>query len=220
MVNVCQLLIDQCAMKNQVRVVACFVVLSFSFYSCMVPFGDHQTAKLVGKGNAEVEPFYSTYVWGASQAGLYMDYGLTDFMDVRASFSKFGDFKHNKDIVSIASFAPKIRLKKDVAALSLPVGMELDNHIVVTQPTLLLTSSVTPNIDLTFSPKAILTLQAPDDFSKEPLFAANIGLSIHIKGTPFTIRPEVGFGTEMRQFFNSGNWTYGGGLGLAFKIGR
>lgn len=186
----------------------------------MVPFGDHQTAKLVGKGNAEVEPFYSRYVWGASQAGLNVDYGLAEIVDVRASYSMFGDFNHNKDVVSIASIAPKIRLKKDVAALFVPIGMELKNNIVVTQPTLLLTSPVTSNLDLTFSPKAIFTLQAPEDFSTEPLFAANIGLSLHIKGTPFTLRPEVGFGTEMRKFFNSGNWTYGGGIGLAFKIGH
>lgn len=200
--------------------VALLLLLSNSFQSCMVPFGDHQTAKLVGKGNTEVEPFYSRYVWGASQAGVNVDYGLAESVDVRASYSMFGDFSHNKDIVSIASVAPKIQLKKDMMAISIPLGMELKDKIVVTQPTLLLTSSVTPNIDLTFSPKAIFTLQAPNDFSTEPLFASNIGLSIHIKGTPLTLRPELGFGTEMRKFFNSGNWTYGGGIGLAFRIGR
>lgn len=232
-------------MKKAIGFGSILFLLTVILASCAIPFSDFQTAKTVGEGKVEFSPFLSmyfgdpqyldesedldleSYVLPMSLIGLNVDFGLTDQMDLRTTFStclyetNFG-------------LAPKYSLLKDRIALAVPVGLvyNVDGNTMVydeevtpddavrtyyVQPTLLFTFPVNDIMDLTVSPKAVFFKVGRD--WQNPKLAMNLGINLHTRNNRFSFRPEFGMATPSNEPFGPETYFHLG-LGLAFKIGK
>ena len=124
--------------------------------------------------------------------GLQFAYGIQDNLNFRLRYERI-DVDPLDTGVNVWGFGPKICLKKDVAAIYLPVGFATGELIESSNswqfhPTLLTTAPVNDNMEFNTSLKYILTFhEDADDY-----LAFNFGLGLSNDLAKYAIRPEVG----------------------------
>lgn len=182
---------------------------------CVAPFSDLQSARLLGKGNVEVTPSF-TSVSGSEDGqtehlfnhyGAQIGFGLAKFMDLRLRY-EYLSFSEEEETVSanVLGFGPKFRLAKNWLAFYVPVGfafggdIEGSSHSWQVHPTLLATIPVAKFLEINPSAKVMIPF---DKDAFDTLYAFNLGLAISSDVTKWAIRPEVGIcmGIEGVSFF-------------------
>jgi hypothetical protein len=175
------------------------LLLLITFQNCAPVFSDMQSARLVGKGNFEVTPSYSTVSFGEggesegiqNHIGAQFALGLSEKVDLRARFEHIWlkeDGEYNEQIIGIG---PKFSLVKDRIAGYLPVGFALSDvgESIQVHPTLLFTVPIVPD-KLDFNPSAKYLISFCDGC--ENLVAFNLGLGFSEDITRWAIRAEYG----------------------------
>lgn len=169
--------------------------------SCVSSFSELQGARLVGEGNAEITPYYTTVSGGdqedyggvQNQIGLNMAVGLSSKMDLRMRVEniwlKDDDFSNGYAVVGVG---PKLSLVENIMSAYLPVGRALGENTSDSweiQPTLLLTLPAVENIlDINLTPKYIFNLcEDCDDY-----LAFNLGLAVSNNLSKWAFRAEYG----------------------------
>lgn len=199
------------SVRNSIVLLALATALAFAS-GCVAPFSDLQSAKLVGKGNFEVTPGYSSISAadeGESQKiqdhyGVQVGYGLTKSIDLRLryeylSFTLEDETAH----LNIFGFGPKFRLFKNWLAFYVPVGFAFGGDLEdgatseswQVHPTLLATVTVGKFLEINPSAKIMIPFEK-DSF--DTLYAFNLGFALSTDVSKWAIRPEVGvcFGFE------------------------
>lgn len=153
------------------------LVTLFAANSCAPVFSNLQSAKLVGKGNVEAAPhFTSTSHYSETEhiqdhVGLQLGYGLSNRFDIIARYENIsGPSNGNANVFGIG---PKMSIIKDRMAAYLPVGFAFGGDIdgmdqFQTQPSLIFTFPVGRYVEINPSTKAII--------SNDVYYAANLGL--------------------------------------------
>jgi hypothetical protein len=188
--------------------------LVIATYSCAPVFSTLQSAKMVGKGNFEVAPHFTTTSSTSdgetdhvqNHYGFQLGYGISDRFDVSARYEYITMANAN-----IFGIGPKASLVKDRIAAYLPVGFAFGGDIggiqeFEVQPTVLFTLPVGQYIEINPSVKSIIG----DDF----YMAFNLGLGLSSDFNKYAIRPEYG------MLFNPGEKGHLGqfSIGLSFKL--
>jgi hypothetical protein len=202
------------------RAISLLIVCTLYVTGCVVaPFSDIQSAKLVGPGNVEATPhyssIYSSYEGDSEQVqdnfGMQLGLGITSFMDVRARYELIHvDEDYN---VNVFGFGPKFSLIKDYVAFYTPVGFAFGEDIETSEtwqvhPTLLFTLPVNRYFEINPSAKLLIPFQEDSD----TLVAFNLGAGISSDLEKWAIRPEIGF------LFNPGEEGYYFHLSLGFSL--
>ncbi|MCK4539406.1 MAG: hypothetical protein KAV42_11475 [Candidatus Krumholzibacteria bacterium] len=167
---------------------------------CAPSFSELQSAKLVEMNRVEVAANYSMVSFlheGENEKmqdhfGLQFAYGVLDNVNFRFRYERI-DVDPLDTGVNAWGFGPKICLKKDVAAIYLPVGFATGENIETSEswqfhPTLLTTAPVNEYMELNTSFKYLLTF----DEDSNDYFAFNLGLGLSNDLARYAIRPEVG----------------------------
>jgi hypothetical protein len=187
-------------------VITCFLFFVLVFLAGCAPiFSDLQSAKLVGKGEYEVTPGFSTVSFSnegntehiQNHFGLQAAYGVHDNVDLRLRFERVTvDTERDESLgANVLGFGPKIGLAKDNAALYLPIGFAFGEDVedISTtwefHPTLLFTLPVGNNFEFNPSAKALIPLNREN---ADVLVAFNIGAGISSDLSKWVIRPEYG----------------------------
>lgn len=207
------------SLRNVLAVFALTAMAAF-VTGCVAPFSDLQSARLLGKGNIEVTPSY-TSVSASSEGetqhvmnhyGAQIGFGLAKFMDLRLRYEHLS-ISDEEDSISanVIGFGPKFRLAKNWLAFYVPVGfafggdIEGSSHTWQVHPTLLATFPVAKFLEINPSAKVMIPF---DNDAFDTLYAFNLGLAISSDVTKWAIRPEVGICTNFE-----------GGHFLQFSIG-
>jgi hypothetical protein len=195
---------------------ACLLGLAALFPGCAPIFSDLQGARLVGPGNIEATPgFSSVYISenGKSEQvqnhlGLQAGIGILSSLDLRLRYERVLDYDLNA-----VGFGPKIALVKDRVAFYVPVGFAFGEDVKSsetweTHPTLLFTFPVAKSFELNPSAKVLIPLSG----ERDTLFAFNLGAAVG-NVRKWAIRPEVGlcFNPGESGFF----WQFSIGLSLS-----
>lgn len=192
--------------------------------SCAPVFSDLQSARMVGKGQHEITPGFSSVSFsedgqsGGVQNELSFNYayGLSDKVDLRFRYFYVwakGEGASFGDNISAIGIGPKISLVEDRVALFLPLGLPFGKGVEQSNlqfhPTLLLTQSLVPEkLDVTLGSKYIATFAE----GAEGLVAFNLGAafsSTNLKD--WAIRLEYG------RLFNPGEMGSFGQFSLGFS---
>lgn len=185
------------------------VLVGFVFMAgCAPPFSTLQSAKLAGKGKAEITPIFSivhflndgemTHI--QNEYGLQGAYGLNDKIDFRLRYEfinvEYDDPYYGTIDVSahVIGLGPKIEIYKDMHALHLPIGFAFGEDIDFSEtwqfhPTFLFSLSVGKNVEFNPSIKILVPLTGDGDV----LVAFNLGAGISGDLKKWAIRPETGF---------------------------
>lgn len=171
--------------------------------SCAPVFSDLQSARLVGEGNLELTPSYSSVSFGndgesssvQNHFGVQAGFGMSEKMDLRARIEYINVSNSNggESInATVIGVGPKFQLIEDRMAAYIPIGAGFGSNIETSQswqmqPTLLFTFPISESIE--FNPSAKYLIQFAED--AENLVAFNFGLGIGEYGR-FVIRPEFG----------------------------
>ena len=138
------------------------IFMVFVSFSCAPVFSDLQSAKLVGKGNFETTPNFTTTSWTANgetdhiqnHFGFQLGYGLSNRVDLRARYEFIGGDKDVADVkLNVFGIGPKISLLKDRIAAYVPIGFAFGGDVegideIELQPTLLFTIPVGENVEI------------------------------------------------------------------------
>ena len=194
---------------------------------CVAPFSDIQSAKLLGKGNVEVTPSYSSVSVTSegetehvqNHLGVQAGFGLLEFMDLRVRYERItGDLDEEESFgVNVIGFGPKFRLAKNWLALYVPVGFAFGEDIEIAEtwqvhPTLLATFPFGKSFELNPSAKVMIPLKKNE---LDTLYAFNLGAAISTDVSKWAIRPEVGICTN----FEGGHYMHFSiGLSLSSKL--
>lgn len=188
----------------QLKILFLFAIFPLlTIKSCAPVFSDLQSARLVGDGNLEFTPSYSSVSFGndgesssvQDHFGIQGGYGISEKVDLRAriEYINVNNADSGGDInVTVIGIGPKFQLIEDRMAAYIPIGAGFGPNIETSQswqmqPTLLFTFPITETIE--FNPSAKYLIQFAED--TENLVAFNFGLGIGEYGR-FVIRPEFG----------------------------
>jgi hypothetical protein len=171
-------------------------ILTMTVYACAPVFSSLQSAKLIGKGNVEVAPhFTSTSAIGEGESehvqnhfGFQLGYGLSNHIDIITRYENIAGSMGNIS-ANVFGIGPKVSLIKDRMAAYVPVGFAFGGDLggvseFEVQPTLLFTMPVGKYVEINPSAKGIIG----DDF----YYAVNLGLGLSTDFTKYVIRPEYG----------------------------
>lgn len=196
------------SVRNSIALIALATALALAA-GCVAPFSDLQSAKLVGKGNFEVTPGYSSIAAsdeGESQKfmenyGVQVAYGVTKFMDwrLRYEYIRF-DVEEDTAKTNMFGFGPKFRLFKNWLAFYVPVGFAFGGDLEEgassetwqVHPTLLGTLTIGKFLEINPSAKVMIPF---DKDSFDTLYAFNLGFALSTDVSKWAIRPEVGLCT-------------------------
>jgi len=201
-------------------VVVLMYALTALMWSCAPVFSDLQSARLVGKGNFEAAPHFTTTSSTSegetehvqNHFGLQGAYGISDGFEVRARYEHISvaDDGGNANVFGIG---PKASLLKDRIAAYLPVGFAFGGDVdgieeVEVQPTLLFTLPVGRYVEINPSAKGII--------GEEFYVAFNLGMGLSSNFNKYALRPEYG------MLFNPGESGHFGqfSLGLTFRLSK
>jgi len=188
--------------KNKKGILSAMVLIAIAVLaqSCAPVFSDLQSARLVGKGNVEATPSYSTVGFseeGESEGiqnhvGLQLAYGISSKIDLRLRYEYIW-LKEGEDYSkSVIGLGPKFSLLENKIAFYLPVGRALGEETSETwqlHPTLLLTfPAMEDKLDISFSSKYLIAFCEDCD----NLVAFNLGLALSKNVKRWAIRPEYG----------------------------
>ena len=194
-----------CALYTFIGIIFLLVCLTVLFPGCFAPvFSDLQSAKLVGPGNLEVTPSFSSVSFSSegesehvqNHLGIQAGLGVSSLMDFRLRYERLSvDQGDNESFgVNVLGFGPKFSLVKDWVAFYVPVGFAFGENIEVSEtwqvhPTLLLTLPVSKYIEINPSAKVLIPITGEQD----TLVAFNLGAGISTNLEKWAIRPELGF---------------------------
>lgn len=183
-----------------------FVSFLFLVYSCAPVFSDLQSAKLVGKGNFEATPNFTTASFTSegetdhiqNHYGIQLGYGLFKRVDLRARYEFIG-VADDGPKANIFGIGPKVSIWEDRIAAYLPVGFAFGGDVdgideIELQPTILFTIPAGKYVEINPSAKGIIG----DEF----YIAFNLGLGLSTDIERYVIRPEYG------MLFNPGESGY------------
>lgn len=190
-------------MKNKKKLIlGALAMIAFAVLtqSCAPVFSELQSARLVGKGNVEATPSYSSVSYaedGESEGvqnhvGLQLAYGISPKLDIRLRYEyvwlkEDGDFSK-----SVIAMGPKFSLLENMIAFYLPLGRALGEDTEDTwqlHPTLLLTyPALEDKLDISLSSKYLIAFCEDCD----NLVAVNLGLALSSNVKRWAIRPEYG----------------------------
>jgi len=205
---------------RNVMVVFALMGMTALVTGCVAPFSDLQSAKLLGKGNVEVTPSYtSVSVSDEGQTehiqnhyGAQIGFGLAKFMDLRLRYEHISATVDEESVsANVIGFGPKFRLAKNWLAFYLPIGFAFGGDVEdgseswQIHPTLLATVPVGKYLEINPSAKIMIPFSS-DAF--DTLYAFNLGLAISSDVSKWAIRPEVGICTSFE-----------GGSFLQFSVG-
>jgi len=175
---------------------------------CVAPFSDLQSARLLGKGNAEVTPSYSSVSAsdeGETQKvqdhyGVQAGWGLSKFMDLRLRYEHISasfevDGEPESISANVFAFGPKFRLAKNWLAFYVPVGFAFGGDVEdgsqswQVHPTLLATVPLGKFLEINPSAKVMIPFSSD---AGDVLYAFNLGLALSSDVTKWALRPEVG----------------------------
>jgi hypothetical protein len=198
--------------------------------ACLVPpFSSLDDARLAGKGKVELTPFYSA-IGGSSDGesshtqddlGVQGFLGIARRVDIGVRYeylhhSASGEYDSDASAHTLA-MGPKLSLRRDRLALSLPVGFAFGEDVDTSGtwkiiPTVVWTLPAAEALDVNLSAKALVSLRKNGG---RPLYAVNLGLGIRPGDHTLVIRPEVG------GLFSSGGggFNYHLSLGLSYRFG-
>jgi len=181
-------------MKNLILSV---ISILFLISSCAPVFSDLQSAKLVGKGNFEATPHFTTTSMtfdgetehAQNHFGVQLGYGLFNRIDLRARY-EYIDIEGDGGKANIFGLGPKISILEDRIAAYLPVGFAFGGDVegieeIEFQPTLLFTIPAGRYVEINPSAKGILS---EEDF----YLAFNLGLGLSTNYDLYVLRPEYG----------------------------
>lgn len=165
---------------------------------CAPVFSDLQSARLAGRGRAEVTPSASALYFSDDQGtehvenhvGVQLATGIGERVDLRARY------EHAQGAgVSVVGFGPKVALVKDRLALALPVGFAFGEDVEsgktwAAHPTVIGTVPLGRNTEWNSSVKALVPLSGED---RDTLLAINTGLGLSSNLVRWVLRPEAGF---------------------------
>ena len=208
-------------MKTLIFSMILVVIMS---YSCAPVFSDLQSAKLVGKGNFETTPSFTTTsqtVDGETDHiqnhfGFQLGYGLSKRVDLRARYEYIGVDKDIWDAnANVFGFGPKVSLLKDRIAVYVPIGFAFGGDATYVddlelQPTLLFTIPAGRYIEINPSAKAIIG----DEF----LCAFNLGLGLSTNLNKYVIRPEYGILLNPGESGRAGQFSVGATIYLKKSV--
>ncbi len=194
-----------CTLYTFIGIIFLLVGLTVLFPGCFAPvFSDLQSAKLVGPGNLEVTPSFSSVSFSSegesrdvqNHLGIQAGLGVSSIMDFRGRYEHISVDQGESESfgVNVLGFGPKFSLVKDWVAFYVPVGFAFGEGIEVSDswqvhPTLLLTLPVSKYIELNPSAKILIPFQDEKDI----LVAFNLGAGISTNLEKLAIRPELGF---------------------------
>ncbi len=171
-------------------------ILALGAFSCAPVFSTLQSAKLVGKGNFEATPHFTTTSSkeeGESDHiqnhfGFQVGYGLSKGVDLIARYENIV-ISNEGGNANVFGIGPKINLVRDMVAAYIPVGFAFGQDIggieqLEVQPTLLFTFPVGPYVEINPSAKGIIG----EDF----YYALNFGVGLSTDFKKYVIRPEYG----------------------------
>lgn len=182
-------------MKNLLLVIVLLPFIS----ACVVPINtSFESARMLGKGNAEAMGHYSHYIIadeGESEAynnnfGLRLGYGISDKFDLKMRYIRLVPEVEGSSGVNYIDLAPKYAFLPGKLAGTLPVGLyfaEGESQWVFS-PKLLFTYPANNMFEATLAAKADIF---PDDES-EVYLGFNLGFGISSNLDRWAIRPEVG----------------------------
>lgn len=198
--------------------------LSF-FASCVAPFSDFQSAGLLGKGNIEVTPSFSSVSVTdegetqhlQNQVGVQAGYGLLGFVDLRLRYENVrATIDEETVIANIFALGPKFRLLKNRLSFYVPVGFAFGGDVEnisdswQVHPTLLATLPIGNVLEINPSAKIMI----PFNGDIETLYAFNLGAAFSSDVRKWAIRPEIGICTN----FEGGHFMHFG-IGLTLSSG-
>jgi hypothetical protein len=205
-------------MKTLILFLLAFLVIAT--FSCVPVFSTLQSAKLVGKGNFEVAPHFTTTSSTSdgetdhvqTHYGFQLGYGVSPRFDLSARYELIS-IANDGGNANIFGIGPKVSLVKDRIAAYLPVGFAFGGDIdgidaFEVQPTVLFTLPVGKYVEINPSVKGIIG----DDFWA----AFNLGLGLSSDFDKYAIRPEYGI------LFNPGESGHAGqfSIGLSIKLNK
>lgn len=200
------------------------MALVMNHYSCAPVFNELQTAQMVGKGNVEIFPSFSSVSVTEdgetdnvqNQLGIQGGYGISDKVELRFRYEYVyltgeNDFS---DGLSVIGFGPKVSLIENRLAFSLPIGRPFGNddedfdEMWEIHPTIMCTLPISKDqFDLTMSSKYLIRLESDVD----NLIAFNLGAAIGTNLNNWSIRP------EFEILFNPGESGNAKQLSIAFS---
>jgi hypothetical protein len=207
-------------MRTALNIILCIGLLFACtlIQNCAPVFSDLQSARLVGKGNIEITPSYSTVSFSESgesngiqnHVGAQVAIGLSEKVDLRTRIEHIWlkeEASYNETIFGVG---PKFSLVKDKMAAYLPVGFAFSDigETFEFQPTLLFTIPViAEKIDFNPSVKYLMTFCDGCD----NLVAFNFGLAFSEDISLWAIRAEYGL------LYNPGESGHFGQFSIGFS---
>jgi hypothetical protein len=195
----------------------CFVAAAAG---CSSPFSEFQSARLAGRGEAEVTAHYSTMgisgEFVQDHVGVQAGFGVTNSVDIRARYERLWVEGLDAEYLDVFGFGPKISMHPDQAAFYLPVGFAFGSDVESSKtweahPTVLTTYTVNPNLDFNLSIKVLLSLN--NDSGYNTRLAVNFGFGIGPESLTYTFHPEAGF----MVYTEGGDPFYHVGLGISLS---
>ncbi|MBN7803198.1 sterol desaturase family protein [Algoriphagus aestuariicola] len=192
---------------------ALVTILTISVFdtACVPVFSDLQSARLVGKGQVEVTPYYTSTGMesesdGANHVGANFAVGLSPKVDLRgrleANWIKEGSTDY------IIGMGPKASLMENRIAAFLPIGYATNSEVFQLQPTMLFTLPFAKEkLEATLAPKYLISLCE----DCESNFATNFGLGFSPNFDRWAVRAEYG-----RMFAEDGVGQFS--LGISFHV--
>lgn len=186
-----------------VALVTCMIMSTFS---CAPVFSELQSAKLVGKGNFEIVPQFTTAsVTGDNHTnhvqnhyGFQVGYGISNRFDIRTRIEHIG-LTNGRGSANVFAVGPKLSLVKDKIALYFPVGFAFGGDLdgikeFEAQPTILFTFPIWKYIEINPSAKALIGEEfVGEKFLGEEYYVGfNLGLGLSTDFKKYVIRPEYG----------------------------
>lgn len=204
------------SVRNALALLALAAALAFSA-GCVAPFSDLQSAKLLGKGNFEVTPGFSTVSASdegetghlQNNIGAQLGYGVTNFLDLRLRYeyvyATVEDEGEETISANVLAFGPKFRVAKDWLALYIPIGFGFGGDLASEDvsetwqihPTLLATVPLGKYLEINPSAKIMIPF-TKDAF--ETLWAFNLGLAVSTDVSKWALRPEIGICTSFQGY--------------------
>lgn len=198
-----------CSVCKLTLIIFLLVCLTVLFPGCAPVFSEMQSAKLVGPGQVEVTPSFSSVSISSegesehiqNHLGIQAGLGVNRIMDFRLRYEHISVDMETVDPgttesfgVNILGFGPKFSLVKDWVAIYVPVGFAFGEDIEVSDtwqihPTLLLTLPISKYIEFNPSAKVLIPFKS----EQETLVAFNLGIGVSTNLEKWAIRPEIGF---------------------------
>lgn len=173
------------------------------------------------KGEMEIAVNYSGYynLWGGypersnDNFGLRLGFGIGEKTDLKFRYENLNDPGVRKiSGFHYFSMTPKFSLKRDVTAISVPVGMYLDpfETYIFTSPSFHFTHRFGRVADITFTQKV-------DMFLGGLFFSGTqLGIGLSTNTDKWALRPEVGWMTFLLEPGEQNYLTWGLGLMMNF----